>query len=76
MPGRREFATSSIYIISNDLIILYSLSSQKQKGKKFIREVEGEWINGVLQNNDGVEGQGCSNLLRSLMFDGERLWGP
>jgi hypothetical protein len=53
----------------------FRYSSKKRKqAKKYHREIEGEWINGVLQNNDGVEGQGCSNLLRSLLFDGERNW--
>ena len=39
--------------------------------------IQGNFVNGILQNNDGVEGQGGSNMLGSLMmFDGERLWGP
>ena len=38
--------------------------------------MEGRFVNGVLQDNDGVEGRGGSNLARSIMFGGERLWGP
>ena len=39
--------------------------------------IQGNFVNGMLQNNDGVEGQGGSNMLGSLMmFDGKRTWGP
>ena len=36
---------------------------------------EGDFV-GLIQNKDGVAGQGGSNLPRSLLFSGERLWGP
>ena len=38
--------------------------------------MEGTFANGVLQGSSGVEGQGGSNMARSIMFGGERLWGP
>lgn len=41
-----------------------------------VAEIDGDFVDGRLQNNDGVRGQGGSNLLRSLMIGGERLWGP
>ena len=38
-------------------------------------ELDGDFVNGLIQNKDGVAGQGGSNLPQSLLF-GERLWGP
>jgi len=52
-----------------------SSAKKGQDAQSFI-EIEGDFVNGILRNNDGVEGQGGSNLLRSLMFDGERSWSP
>ena len=36
-------------------------------------ELNGEYVNGMIQNKDGVVGQGGSNLPRSLLFNGERM---
>eukprot|EP00956_Cyclotella_meneghiniana_P013237 scaffold18965_cov72-Cyclotella_meneghiniana.AAC.6 len=82
LPGRNQADTES----KDEKVNPYSrglpngecsYSSKKRKEpKKFLGEIEGEWNKGYLQNNEGIEGgQGCS-LLRSLMFGGERLWGP
>lgn len=65
----------------NNLLSLYirTFSSQKYKTrgqKKFLREVEGVWIKGAFQSNDGVDGQGCSTVLQSFVGDGERVWNP
>jgi len=37
---------------------------------------EGDFVDGLIQNKDGVAGQGGSNLPRSLLFNGEPSWGP
>lgn len=65
----------------NSLLSFYvrTFSSQKCKTrgqKKFLREVEGVWIKGAFQSNDGVDGQGCSTVLQSFVGDGERVWNP
>lgn len=39
-------------------------------------EVDEDFDSGMIQNKDGEGGQGGSNLPRSLLFSGERLWGP
>ncbi len=39
-------------------------------------ELSGEFKDGVLQVDGGKEGHGYSNLHLSLMYGGERLWGP
>lgn len=39
-------------------------------------ELSGEFRDGVLQVDEGNEGQGYSNLHLSCMYGGERLWGP
>ena len=38
--------------------------------------LSGQFQDGALQHDGGNEGKGYSNLHLSLMFDGERLWGP
>ena len=48
--------------------------AKKKHGTALFNEAKGDFGDGVLQNNDGIEGKGASNLLRS-MFGGERLWG-
>lgn len=39
-------------------------------------ELSGDFKDGVLQVDEGDEGQGYSNLHLSCMYGGERLWGP
>ena len=39
-------------------------------------ELTGKFKDGVLQVDEGNEGQGYSNLHLSCMYGGERLWGP
>ena len=51
-------------------------SSKKKQESISFAEMRGEFVDGTLQNNDGAEGEGGSNLRRSLLFGGERLWGP
>jgi len=60
----------------DDIPITKSQGNKSEEITDSFREIKGDFVNGILQNNDGVEGQGGSNLLRSLIFDGERLWGP
>ncbi|KAL9189891.1 hypothetical protein ACHAXT_009566 [Thalassiosira profunda] len=51
-------------------------SSKKKQESTSFAEMRGDFVNGTLRNNGGAEGERGSNLRRSLLFGGERLWGP
>ena len=58
----------------DDCVSMGKPPAKKKHGTASFNEAKGDFVDGVLQNNHGIEGKGASNLLRS-MFGGERLWG-
>ena len=69
------YQQSGIYL-AHSLPFFRNKGQGNDKGMHPFKEIKGNFVDGMLQNNDGAEGQGGSNFLRSILFDDERLWGP
>ena len=60
----------------DDCVSMGKSPAKKKHDTSLFNEIKGDFVGGVFQNNNGIEGRGASNLLRSsMMFGGERLCG-
>lgn len=66
-----------IFLIFVSTSCLRRIKDNKRNDLMSFVEIKGQYVDGMLQNNDNDnKGRGQSNLLMSFMFGGKRFWGP